>query len=208
MPRLMGVSKKTLVEDNELFLFEDEVEPILSVLCGKTLEVARMEVLQEEEIFEMKRQQTNFQNLQETENDEIRKMEELEEKKLAAYEAKKSLEKSRRDAKKIAHQKVVCRALSKQFNRDIKLKSFVYLKDVGYFSDRFKEQILDQDVMPWLFNQTEKFVSQMKSYNAYPNTLIAGYIDETSQKHIATVKAREQKLADIKRAAEEAAAAK
>lgn len=103
MPRLMGVSKKTLVEDNELFLFEDEVEPILSVLCGKTLEVARMEVLQEEEIFEMKRQQTNFQNLQETENDEIRKMEELEEKKLAAYEAKKSLEKSRRDAKKIAH---------------------------------------------------------------------------------------------------------
>ena len=132
----------------------------------------------------MKRQQTNFQNLQETENDEIRKMEELEEKKLAAYEAKKSLEKSRREAKKVAHQKVVCRALSKQFNRDLKLKSFVYLKDVGYFSDRFQEQVLDQDVMPWLFNQTEKFVSQMQSYKAYPNTLIAGYIDETSQKHI------------------------
>ena len=55
MPKIMGVSKKTLVEDNELFLFEDEVEPILSVLCGKTLEVARMEVLQEEEIQEMKR---------------------------------------------------------------------------------------------------------------------------------------------------------
>ena len=45
MPKLSGVSKKTLTEDNELFLFEDEVEPILSVLCGKTLEIARMEVL-------------------------------------------------------------------------------------------------------------------------------------------------------------------
>jgi hypothetical protein len=54
MPRLMGVSKKTLTEDNEIFLFEDEVEPILQVLCGKTLEVAQMEVLQEEEIREMK----------------------------------------------------------------------------------------------------------------------------------------------------------
>ena len=54
MPRLTGVSKKTLTEDNELFLFEDEVEPILSVLCGKTLEVARMEVLQEEELAEMR----------------------------------------------------------------------------------------------------------------------------------------------------------
>jgi len=51
-----GVNKKTLVEDNELFLFDDEVEPILSVLCGKTLEVARMEVLEEEELAEMKRQ--------------------------------------------------------------------------------------------------------------------------------------------------------
>ena len=36
-------------------MYEDEVEPILSVLCGKTLELARMEVLQEEEIAEMKR---------------------------------------------------------------------------------------------------------------------------------------------------------
>jgi hypothetical protein len=38
-----------------------------------------------------------------SENDEIKKMEELEQKKLSAYEAKKSLEKSRREAKKIAH---------------------------------------------------------------------------------------------------------
>ena len=52
-PGITGVSKKTLIEDNELFLFDDEVEPILSVLCGKTLEIARMEVLQEEELAEM-----------------------------------------------------------------------------------------------------------------------------------------------------------
>jgi len=57
MPQLVGVSKKTLIEDNELFIFEDDVEPLLSVLCGKTLEVARMEVLEEEELHEMSRQQ-------------------------------------------------------------------------------------------------------------------------------------------------------
>ena len=56
MPNLRGVSKKTLVEDNELFLFDEEVEPLLSVLCGKTLEQARMEVLEEEELAEMARQ--------------------------------------------------------------------------------------------------------------------------------------------------------
>lgn len=78
MPKVKGVSKKTLTEDNELFIYEDEVEPILSVLCGKTLELARMEVLQEEEIAEMQRQQTNFKNILMAENDEIKKMEELE----------------------------------------------------------------------------------------------------------------------------------
>lgn len=56
----MGVSKKTLVEDNEIFLFNDEVEPLLSVLCGKTLEQARMEVLEEEELAEMKRKQAQL----------------------------------------------------------------------------------------------------------------------------------------------------
>ncbi len=57
MPQLRGVTKKCLIEDNELFLFDDEVEPLLSVLCGKTLEQARMEVLEEEELAEMKRKQ-------------------------------------------------------------------------------------------------------------------------------------------------------
>ena len=50
MPRKTGIDRSTLVQDNELFLYDDEVEPILSVLCGKTLEAARMEVLEEEEL--------------------------------------------------------------------------------------------------------------------------------------------------------------
>jgi hypothetical protein len=54
IPMKRGVDKKTLVADNELFRFDKEVEPILSVLCGKTLEFARMEVLEEEELRVMK----------------------------------------------------------------------------------------------------------------------------------------------------------
>lgn len=57
IPIKRGVDAKTLVEDNELFRFDKEVEPILSVLCGKTLELARMEVLEEEELRVMRSQQ-------------------------------------------------------------------------------------------------------------------------------------------------------
>ena len=49
------------------------------------------------------------------EESEIKKMEEAEEKRLEAYTAKKSLEQSRREAKKIAHKKVVSRILSKNY---------------------------------------------------------------------------------------------
>ena len=48
----------------------------------------------------------------------------------------------------------------------------------------------------------------MESYNAYPNTLISGYIEESSKTHVEKVAAHAQKLADIKKAEEEAAAAK
>ena len=53
MPQIRGTHKKTLTEDNELFLFDEACEPLLSVLCGKCLELARMEVLQEQELSEM-----------------------------------------------------------------------------------------------------------------------------------------------------------
>lgn len=139
MPKLMGISKKTLVEDNELFLFDDEVEPILQVLCGKTLEIARMEVLQEEELAEMHRQQVNFHNLTMNEKSEIEKMEEQEKKRLDQYETKKNLEKNRKAARKIAHEKVVCRQIAKAYTRDLRSNAYVLLKDIGFFQDEFKE---------------------------------------------------------------------
>lgn len=176
MPRLTGVSKKTLTEDNELFLFEDEVEPILSVLCGKTLEVARMEVLQEEELAEMQRQQESFANMRKNEESEIKKMEEAETKRMEAYMAKKSLERSRRETKKVAHKKVVSRVLAKNFLKDLRFNAFTYMRDVGLFRDRFNQQVLEADVLPWLIKETGKRVTELNSHGAYPNTLVGNYM--------------------------------
>lgn len=48
-----------------------------------------MEVLQEEELKEMKKQQENFKQMMDNDNAEIKKMEEQERKRLETYEAKK-----------------------------------------------------------------------------------------------------------------------
>ena len=125
-----------------------------------------------------------------------------------AYEAKKSLEKSRREAKKVAHQKVVSRSVAKQFNSNLKVNTLVLLKDLGYFSDRFQQEVLDEAVMPWLFEQTEKFVQEMDSYNSYPNTIVASHIEDKAAHHVKKVQEQRKKLADRRQAAEDAEAQK
>ena len=56
MPQKVGVDFCAQIEDGDLFDYEEEVEPILAVLCGKTLEHSRMEVLEEEELRVMREQ--------------------------------------------------------------------------------------------------------------------------------------------------------
>lgn len=152
MPQLTGVSKKTLVEDNELFLFDEEVEPLLSVLCGKTLEQARMEVLEEEELAEMERQQAQYRNLTKMEQDDFRKMEEEEKTRIQAHETKKNLERTKRLNRVHGHQKIVSRQLSKQLLAGLKPHTYKMMFDVGLFYDRFEEETLKTDVMPWLLD--------------------------------------------------------
>ena len=49
--------RDTQIQDEDLFDFDYEVEPLLQVLCGKTLEISRAEVLQEEELKVLKQKQ-------------------------------------------------------------------------------------------------------------------------------------------------------
>ena len=124
IPVKRGVDKKTLVQDNELFKFDREVEPILSVLCGKTLEFARMEVLEEEELRVMKSQQQHFTELNKTELSDAQRMEQMEQRKLQEFERKKALERERKKNKIAAHRKVCARTLAKQYMSTVSKCSF------------------------------------------------------------------------------------
>merc|ERR1719335_1509449 len=76
MPAKIGVDMATQIEDGELFNFDVEVEPILEVLVGKTLERSMMETLEEEELAAMRRHQEYFQQHREEELEAMRKHQE------------------------------------------------------------------------------------------------------------------------------------
>merc|ERR1719337_464321 len=61
MPAKIGVDIDTQIEDGDLFDFDMEVEPVLEVLVGKTLEQSMMEVLEEEELESLRAHQEHFE---------------------------------------------------------------------------------------------------------------------------------------------------
>jgi len=77
-PEKSGIDKMTEIIDGDLFNFDIEVEPILNSLLSKTLEFSRMEVLEEEEIHEMKKQQRHFEDLRNKEIMEVQRLEDEE----------------------------------------------------------------------------------------------------------------------------------
>lgn len=78
MPSKNGVDIETQIWDGDLFEFDIEVEPILQVIVGKTLEQARMEVLEEEELKAMKKHQNEFERLRDAELLDAQRLEEEE----------------------------------------------------------------------------------------------------------------------------------
>ena len=77
-PQQTGIEKMTQIEDGDLFCFDTEVEPLLSVLMSKILEQSRMEVLEEEEIKELKLQQRYFEEQRNKELVEVDALEDAE----------------------------------------------------------------------------------------------------------------------------------
>ena len=77
IPMKTGVDVETQIYDGDLFDFDAEVEPILEVLVGKTLEQSMMEVMEEEELANMRAHQEHFEQIRNAELAETQRLEEV-----------------------------------------------------------------------------------------------------------------------------------
>lgn len=152
-----------------------------------------MEVLEEEELAEMKRKQAQLENLNKLENADIKRLEEEEAFRLKTHEAKKNLQRQKKATQKLAHEKMVCRTIAKQLLSTLKANSYRNLADVGFFYNKFSEVTLKTDVLPWLFDETEKCLEELNASDTMPTEAINGFIEATSLEHEATIKAHNEK---------------
>uniref|UniRef100_A0A7S3KDM4 Uncharacterized protein n=1 Tax=Euplotes crassus TaxID=5936 RepID=A0A7S3KDM4_EUPCR len=190
-------------EDGDLFIFDDDVEPILQVLCGKTLEHAKMEVLEEEELKYMREEQKHFQKLREDEIAEAQKLEAIELRKKQEIERRKQQHKVKKLEKIAAHKKFTCRQLAKKFFAPLTSHAIVSLKERGAMIDSFNSQ-LQENVVPWLYEKVNEFMIDDELHEANNDKVLIDFMSIEMQGHRSMIEKEHKRLEDERILAEEA----
>jgi len=154
MPMKTGVDRGTQVDSEELFDFDLEVEPILEVLVGKTLEHAMMEVMEEEELAAIRNHQEKFENERNVELAEVQRLE--AESKRIFEEKQRRIEQQEAALKREVEicEKVAARAFASDYLQDLHTSVFDKLMDNGTFYDPVEKEVEDE-FLPWLMNQVQ-----------------------------------------------------
>ena len=124
IPTKTGIDKATIIEQGDLFDFDMEVEPILEVLVGKTLEQSMMEVLEEEELRNIRKHQEEFEQIRNAELAEVQRLEAEAKRRWEEKERRLQQERDRVVRERAVKEKVAARAFAKDYLTDLHANLF------------------------------------------------------------------------------------
>ena len=78
-------------------------------------------------------------------------MEQTEARKKQDFEKRKNNERDKKRIRILAHKKLISRVISKKYNDGMKDNAYGYMCDVSFFTNSFKNVVLEQNVMPWFY---------------------------------------------------------
>lgn len=192
IPRKTGIDASTQIEEeDQLFNFDSEVAPLLSVLVGKTMEQALMEV---EEHAELEAIRKHTEKLEAEKEGEEQRMRQVEIEAISKHSRKEDLK--RREIDRVNRETQVQRKVaSTQFSAELMAcaseAAFGELSRLGHFPDPAAAAI-EASFMPWLYEEADR--------NFADSATTFALVDELLQSAIQTQE-------DIKRKAEEEAMA-
>jgi len=162
IPQKSGIDAATQIYDGELFDFNFEIEPVLEVLVGKTLEQSLNEVMEEEELEMLRRHQNKFEERRDAELAEVQRLEDAE--------RRRSEEKNRRIAEKIklmeekkeVAEKIAAKSFTNAYLSNLIPSIFETLNDNGFFYDP-RETEIENYFLPWLTHKSNNYVDKIKT---------------------------------------------
>jgi len=173
IPAKTGIDVATQILEGELFDFDIEVKPILEVLIGKTMEQSLLEVMEEEELANLRAHQRKFEELRNAELVETQRLEEQErrhreEKQRRIKQQLEVLKKEKETTDKIA-----ARAFAQSYLQDLVPSVFGTLHDAGYFFDPVERDV-ESYFMKWLMDGVGEELNKVQ----VARTLLDGIIKE------------------------------
>ena len=88
---------------------------------------------------------------------------------------------------------MVCRTIAKIYNSKLKANAYSHLADVGFFYNKFEDVTLKTDVLPWLFDEADKYLEELNAAENMPTEVSNSFIDELSNEHELTIKSHNEK---------------
>lgn len=171
VPFKTGRDMETQIEEGDLFDFNFEVEPILEVMVGKTLEQAMLEVMQEEELEAMRQQQLQYEQQRKEELLETQRLEAMEQRRYEEKERRKHQEVERRRRERETRDKLAARLYASQFLTQLEDQVYARLEDEGWFYDPVEREV-EVDFLPWLLSRVDTELDHRRTAQALVDELI------------------------------------
>ena len=185
VPTKTGLDSATQIEPGDLFDFDFEVEPLLEVLVGKTLEQGLMEVCEEEELAAMRAHQDHFEQIRNAELVATQRMEAAEKRKVEEKERRLAQERARVEREKVVCQKVAASTFARGYLSGIMESVFDKLYDTGFFYDPVEKEVADI-FMPWLVEEAATSMNNRAvAAAAVEKVVLQAIIQDAKQKEAA-----------------------
>lgn len=188
LPAKSGIDVAVQI-DEELFNFDFEVDPILEVLIGKTLEQSMLEVMQEEEMQNIAEAQRQFEQNRNERLAETQRLEAEERRRSEEKDRRKQQERERLQREYIVKEKLSSRTFAKNFLGNLEGHVFDTLERQGYFYDVVQREV-ETDFMPWLVEKVQELIESKKKSRVMVDELI-----KSTLRHMLIIsnKAREER---------------
>lgn len=203
MPAKIGVDIETQIEEGELFDFDVEVEPVLEVLVGKTLEQSMMEVLEEEELESLRRHQEDFEKMRNAEMLEVQRMESAEKRREEEMKRRLQQQSAQREQDLSMMRKVVSRSVASAHLSSLKDRALGQLRDSGVFADSV-ELTVDNHFMPQLLQMVTQQMQQTSRDRQLLNEVMQSSVSQRVAKQGQVLEVETRRLAMIDNAERQA----
>jgi hypothetical protein len=195
LPAKVGVDFGTQVLHGELFDFDREVEPVLEVLVGKTLEHGMMEVLEEEELASIRRRQALFEQTRHAELLDVQRMEAAEKRREDEKMRRFAQEKARAEEEYAAFKKAHSRATARNYLSGLGRKCLNLLEGEGLFNDKVQVAV-ETDFLPWLINSVVTGIDGVRERQAIMDETVTSVLAARAKPHLVAIE-KEKKRRDL-----------